>query len=92
MAGILIFLSPLYGANAGMKIYGKGCVECHGDDGRDTSVSPKAIAGGSAIHEKLIGYQNGTFGGEQKATMQKALEGLDDASLRAVSAYVEGLE
>lgn len=89
--GILLSLTALYGANAGMKVYGKGCVECHGDDGRDVSVSPRAIAGSSGVYDKLAGYRDGTYGGEQKETMKEALHGLDDAALKAVSAYVEGL-
>lgn len=84
-------LSALHGATAGMKVYGKGCVECHGDDGKDLSVSAKPIAGSSGVYDKLIGYKNGTYGGEQKATMQEALKGLNDASLKAVAEYIEQL-
>ena len=92
IVGIIITLSALYGADLGMKVYGKGCVECHGDNGKETSVSSKAIAGGSGVYDKLVGYKNGTYGGEQKETMQGAIAGLDDASLKAVAAYVEGLK
>lgn len=90
--GLIATLSALYGANEGMKVYGKGCVDCHGDDGKDISISAKPIAGSSGVYEKLIGYKNGTYGGEQKATMQEALKPLNAESLKAVSDYVEKLK
>lgn len=91
IAGMLIGFSALFGADPGMKVYGKGCVECHGDDGKDVSISAKQIAGSGGIYDKLVGYRDGTYGGEQKETMREALKGLDDAALKAVSAYVEKL-
>jgi len=82
----------LFGADLGMKIYGKNCVECHGDNGKDTSVSPKSIGGEIGILEKLLGYKNGTYGSGQKETMQISLKTLKDDELKAVSAYVETLK
>ncbi|MGA9045843.1 c-type cytochrome [Sulfuricurvum sp.] len=82
----------LFGANLGMKIYGKNCVECHGDNGKDTSVSPKSIGGETGVLEKLLGYKNGTYGYGQKETMQMSLKTLKDDELKAVSAYVETLK
>lgn len=82
----------LFGADVGMKIYGKNCVECHGDNGKDTSVSPKSIGGETGVLEKLLGYKNGTYGYGQKETMQMSLKTLKDDELKAVSAYVETLK
>jgi len=84
-------LSAAWCASPGMKLYGKGCVECHGDDGRDTSIAPRAIAGQKGIVDKLKGYQNGSIGGAQKADMQEALKNLSETDLAAVAAYVESL-
>lgn len=90
---LLLITVPLAnGAGLGMKIYGKNCVECHGDDGKDTSVSPKSIGGESGVLEKLMGYKNGTYGYGQKETMQMSLKTLKDDELQAVSAYVETLK
>lgn len=92
--GILVSLSLNVSADPikeGMKIYGKTCVECHGDNGKDTSIAPKAIAGGDIL-AMLTGYKNGTFGGAQKETMQASLAALSPDDLKAVAAYVKTLQ
>jgi mono/diheme cytochrome c family protein len=89
---LLIAVSLANGAGLGMKIYGKNCVECHGDNGKDTSVSPKSIGGGTGVLEKLVGYKNGTYGNAQKETMRISLQTLNENDLKAVSAYVETLK
>lgn len=78
-------------ASPGMKLYGKSCVECHGDDGRDTSIAPKAIGGEKGILDKLNGYRQGTFGGTQKSQMQEVLKPLSEQDLEAVASYIETL-
>lgn len=85
-------LSLAYGASEGMKIYGKSCVECHGDDGKNTSVSPKIIGGTTGVLAKLNGYKNGTYGGDQKEVMQANVSALSDDQLKAVAEYVESLK
>jgi len=89
---LLLAASAVLGADAGMKIYGKTCVECHGDGGKEVSIAGKEIAGSKDVLTKLIGYKNGTFGGEQKATMQASVSALSDDELKAVAAYVETLK
>lgn len=79
-------------ASDGAKVFGAKCAECHGIDGKDTSISGKAIAGDSAALTKLTGYKNGTYGGEQKATMQGSIADLSDDDLKAVSAHVGSLK
>lgn len=76
----------------GAKLFGAKCAECHGIDGKDTSISGKAIAGDGAALSKLTGYKNGTYGGEQKATMQGSIADLSDDDLKAVSAHVGSLK
>lgn len=79
-------------ASEGAKVYGAKCAECHGIDGKDVSIAGKAIAGDAAALTKLSGYKNGTFGGEQKATMQASLDGLSDDQLKAVAAHIGTLK
>lgn len=76
----------------GAKLFGAKCAECHGGDGKDASISGKAIAGDSAALTKLMGYKNGSFGGEQKATMQGSIADLSDDDLKAVAAHVGTLK
>ncbi|MDD5052198.1 MAG: c-type cytochrome [Sulfuricurvum sp.] len=89
---LLLILSSVQGADLGMKVYGKTCVECHGDTGKESAVSGKVIAQSKDVLTKLTGYKNGTYGGEQKALMQASLAPLSDEDLKAVSSYVETLK
>lgn len=89
---ILLTGASLLSAADGMKIYGAKCAECHGADGKDISVSGKAIAGNKGTLAKLQGYKNGSFGGEQKATMQGSIADVSEADLQSVAAYVDGLK
>lgn len=91
LALTVLGLSALCAAD-GAKVFGAKCAECHGGDGKDASISGKAIAGDGAALTKLMGYKNGSFGGEQKATMQGSLTGLSDDDLKAVSAYVGSIK
>jgi len=74
------------------KLYGAKCAECHGMDGKDTSVAGKAIAGGSGALAKLTGYKNGTFGGDQKVIMEGNVATLSDADMKAIASYVDTLK
>lgn len=88
----LLMGGAVLSASQGMKIYGAKCAECHGGDGKDVSVSGKPIAGSKGTFAKLDGYKKGTFGGEQKATMQASIADLSDADLKAVADYVDTLK
>ncbi|WP_310438709.1 c-type cytochrome [Sulfuricurvum sp.] len=76
----------------GAKLYGAKCAECHGANGKDIAISGKAIAGDAAALTKLSGYKAGTFGGDQKATMQASLDGLSDDDLKAIAGHVGTLK
>jgi len=84
-------ISTLMAAD-GAKLYGAKCAECHGANGKETSISGKAIAGDAAVLTKLSGYKAGTFGGDQKATMQASLDGLNDDDLKAIAGHVGTLK
>lgn len=89
---LMMSISLVQGASQGMKVYGQTCVECHGADGKETSVAGKAIAGSSSALAKLSGYKNGTYGGDQKAVMQGNVAALSDAEIKAVAEYVDTLK
>ncbi|MBV5322127.1 MAG: c-type cytochrome [Sulfuricurvum sp.] len=76
----------------GAKLYGAKCAECHGTDGKEASIAGKAIAGGSGALAKLIGYKNGTFGGDQKALMQGNVATISDSDLQSIASYVDTLK
>jgi cytochrome c len=76
----------------GVKLFGEKCAECHGMDGKETSVAGKAIAGSSGALSKLTGYKNGTYGGDQKAIMQGNVATLSDSDLAALATYVDSLK
>lgn len=88
---MVLGVSALVAAD-GAKLYGAKCAECHGADGKDSAISGKAIAGDTAVLTKLTGYKAGSFGGDQKATMQASLEGLNDDQMKAIAAYVTTLK
>lgn len=88
---MVLGVSALVAAD-GVKLYGAKCAECHGADGKDSAISGKAIAGDTAVLTKLTGYKAGSFGGDQKATMQASLEGLNDDQMKAIAAYVTTLK
>lgn len=90
LTGIL-GLASLMAADGG-KLYGAKCAECHGANGKDTAISGKAIAGDATALTKIMGYKAGSFGGEQKATMQASLDGISDDQLKAIAAHVATLK
>ncbi|MFY9141866.1 c-type cytochrome [Sulfuricurvum sp.] len=92
LLSFMVSVPLVYGASAGMKIYGQTCVECHGADGKEVSIAGKAIAGSSGALAKLTGYKNGTYGGDQKAVMEGNVATLSDADMKAVSEFVDTLK
>ncbi|HZF69320.1 c-type cytochrome [Sulfuricurvum sp.] len=91
IALLILGVSVVMAAN-NAKIYGAKCGECHGMDGKDTSIAGKAIAGGTGALAKLTGYKNGTYGGAQKEIMQGNVTSLSDEELKAVAEYVDTLK
>ncbi|MDD5159865.1 MAG: c-type cytochrome [Sulfuricurvum sp.] len=88
---LVLGISAIMAADSA-KLYGAKCAECHGMDGKDTSVAGKAIAGGSGALAKLTGYKNGTFGGDQKVIMEGNVATLSDADMKAIASYVDTLK
>lgn len=91
IALLVLGVSAMMAAD-GVKLYGAKCAECHGMDGKETSVAGKAIAGSSGALAKLIGYKNGTFGGDQKVIMEGNVATLSDADMKTIADYVDTLK
>lgn len=88
---LVLGVSAMMAADAA-KLFGAKCAECHGIDGKDTSVAGKAIAGGSGALAKLTGYKKGTFGGDQKAIMEGNVATLSDSEIATLASYVDTLK
>jgi cytochrome c len=87
MKKIVIAASLLTACVAFANPYAK-CSSCHGANGE------KAALGKSKIIKDLTkaefvaamkGYQDGTYGGAQKALMTAQVKGLDDATIQAIA-------
>lgn len=88
---LVLSVSAMMAAD-GVKLYGAKCAECHGADGKEASVSGKAIAGSSGALAKLTGYKKGTYGGDQKVIMEGNVATLSDADIKAIADYVDTLK
>jgi len=88
---IVMGFSALVAAD-GAKLFGAKCAECHGVDGKDAAISGKAIAGDAAVLTKLMGYKAGSFGGDQKVTMQASLDGLSDNDIKTLATHIATLK
>lgn len=71
----------------GGELYSR-CVRCHGEDG--TKKADHVLKGQKpdALVAKLKGYADGSYGGANKAVMQKVAAGLSEAEMQAVAAHI----
>jgi cytochrome c len=88
---VVLGISTMFAAN-NAKLYGAKCAECHGIDGKDTSVAGKAIAGSRGALAKLTGYKKGTYGGDQKVIMEGNIATLSDEEIQVLAEYVDTLK
>lgn len=72
----------------GLDVYTAHCASCHGDVGQGIDRNP-ALKGltPAAMQQKLLDYRSGKTLGAQTAVMAKAVAGLSDAEIAAVSIY-----
>lgn len=91
IALLVLGVSAMMAADSA-KLYGAKCAECHGMDGKETSVAGKAIAGGSGALAKLTGYKSGTYGGDQKVIMEGNVAALTDEEIKTLASYVDTLK
>ena len=72
----------------GLYVYMAKCVACHGDLGQGMDKNPPLLGlTRSVMQQKLLDYRAGKILGEQTAVMAKAMAGLSDAEIAAVSIY-----
>lgn len=80
------------GHDAGKELFDKKCAKCHGADGAKTSGASGGtmLKGQSAdeIKEKLLGYQDGSYGGKKKKTMERMVGKLDKNEIEQLSLYI----
>ena len=72
----------------GLDVYTAKCVQCHGNLGLGIDNNP-ALTGltRSAMQQKMLAYRAGKTMGPQTAVMAKAVAGLNEAEIAAVSIY-----
>lgn len=79
----------------GAALYDKKCAKCHGADGAKTSGASGGVMlkGQSAedIKTKLLGYKDGSFGGDKKKTMMRMVQKFDDAEIEALAEHIGSL-
>lgn len=72
-------------AGGGAALYAKRCAGCHGADGtKDSRASGGTVLKGqsaSMIKSKLLGYVDGTYGGDKKKTMQRMVSRFNEQEL-----------
>ncbi len=72
----------------GEEIFTRNCARCHGISG-DAPGRPQLKGQAPAdIEKKLLGYQQGTYGGNRKKTMEEMAGKLGPEQVKAVGAYI----
>jgi cytochrome c len=92
-AACLPAVSAVRAAGDGKALYLEHCAGCHSKDGAKAggAAAPPAGQNAQAVYTKLRGYAEGSEGGKLKNIMRNVTRKLDDAGMRAVSDYIEGL-
>ncbi len=71
----------------------KSCAGCHGADGKKSTAGSIPLQGqtSEALHTKLKGYADGTYGGKQKTMMVNIVKKHTDEELAALADYASKL-
>ena len=97
-AAVFASLSLIYGsaalddADAGKSTYAsRGCIGCHGADGRSVVATYPSLKGKSAdvIRQSLTDYRSGA---RQNQVMNAMAAGLSDADIRNLADYIGSLK
>jgi cytochrome c len=74
--------------------YAKRCAKCHGADGSKSSgmTGGTVLKGQSAdaIKTKLIGYQDGSYGGAKKKMMERMVTKLSEEEIAGLATVIGG--
>ncbi len=86
---VLILTVSVALAADGSAIY-KSCAGCHGPDGSKATGGSQVLKGQTAeeIVKKMNGYIDGSFGGAQKALMQRIAKKLSPEEIQAVAEHI----
>lgn len=81
-------------ADSGADLYKKNCASCHGQNAEKSANNTPALKtlGEAKINEMLNGYRNGTFGGSQKAMMERIVKKVPDSDLKLIAKYIGSLK
>lgn len=69
----------------------KRCAGCHGPDGTKHAMGVSApLKGQSAadLEQKMLGYQDGSYGGAKKVVMAGAVKRLSAEDIKALADYI----
>lgn len=87
-------LTAAFAGSPATELYAKKCAKCHGADGAKTSGASGGtmLKGQSAdeVKSKLMGYKDGSYGGEKKKTMMRLVGKLNDEQLAGLSDVIGG--
>ena len=78
----------------GKSLY-SSCKGCHGSDGGRPAMGVGAPLKGqdaATLEKKMLGYKDGTYGGEKKGMMVKFMKGLSADRIKALANYISTLE
>ena len=80
---------------AGAELYNKKCAKCHGPDGAKTSGASGGVMlkgqAADAIKTKLMGYRDGSYGGDKKKTMMRMIGKFTDQEIADLAAHIGSL-
>jgi cytochrome c len=78
----------------GGALYQKRCAKCHRDGSESSRAGGDVVLKGQTAQEiemKLTGYQDGTYGGAKKKTMERMLSKFSSEDIKALANYIGSL-
>lgn len=78
----------------GGALYKKRCANCHRDGTESSKSGGDVVLKGQSAKEiemKLTGYQNGTYGGAKKKTMERMVSRFSAEDIKALADYIGSL-
>jgi len=84
-------VAPILHKSEGEILFQK-CASCHGSKGEKSALNKsQIILGWDAIQitVALVGYKEGTYGGDMKGLMQTQVKNLSDEDIAKIAAYIQ---
>lgn len=82
---------PIEKISDGKTLFAK-CVSCHGESGEKIALNKSKIIQNltkDEIIQALIGYKNGSYGGEMKGLMKGQVENLTEDDIKQIAEYLK---